>query len=743
MWAELRRARDAGEVHIGETLGKKFGKSGTWGLKRLADFRRSELLGPVPETLGRAQGTPTASLDVVEAERSGLVSELVGLVGSLRGLLVGAPVGYEPGLRARVEEWWVRLGRGELGGADVGNLRRRVSQAAALVERVRADRLGWGVGGSAVEGQPAASVVEAGSSGLVSGVSAAGMAGPVVHTSEGAESSESTWLPEEPSGSSGADAGPVDELMSFDPLAAESVRELLAWASEPAADSGSWPVDPSSVDWGTGVDAAAWGGALDAEATGSGVGAAVSTGTSGGSLEGVDVWVAEEGASGLAGPSGSGWSEPGLRESDDESEPEVWESDDESEPEVWESGGESVALQREFEAAERVLGGLDRDIVRTLFAEADKVLGPLARSARFRCVMAHRLLTHPGDAEGVGALRERLVGFLVVDAFAGESLRVAEQASGVVGVAEVRRLLDEEAQAEVLRRRYIGRTLGQKFNRNESWGAERIRDAKAGLTSRCHAAAASLRRLLAVAPPEYRAVVNRRIVGWLNIASGLSYRRADVVGLREQADAQGRADVELGELVELDGGASAVLEEGRGVYGDEAVDGLLVEAGERLGSTLGEVAAFRRVMAHQLLRDRDDVAAIDALRIRLSRLMATALGVSAGAGPVQDGGEFLPGSGEVGGTTGEAGDSDVDGVVSEDEWDRLRERLDRLRVSGDDVVGGVHDRSADSPGLDGFSDGNDPRSRLSWPGATAPDKPLDDGARRRSSWPGAGDFNGN
>ncbi|MBB5160070.1 WXG100-like domain-containing protein [Saccharopolyspora phatthalungensis] len=552
VWAELRRARDAGETHTGETLGKAFKKSSSWGTRRLAEFRSSERGGSVPET-------SAAGVDVVGVQRSGLVSELVGLVGSLRGLLVGAPVGYEPGLRARVEEWWVRLGRGELGGADVGNLRRRVSQAAALVERVRADRLGWGVGGSAVEGQPAAGVVEAGSSGLVSGVSTAEAAGSFVHATEDVAPQESTRSKEAPSEASG-----------------------------PVADSGAWPIDPASVDW-------SWG---------AGVGSGDETGLS--DAVGADT------AHRFGAP-------------------------------VWMSGG--------------------------------------------------------GD------------GLEVVD-FTG--------------------------------------------------------DAKAGLTSRCHAAAASLRRLSAVAPPEYRAVVSRQIVRWLNIASGLSYRRADVVGLREQADAQARADVELGELVELDGAASAVLEEGRGVYGDEAVDGLLLEAAQRLGSTLGEVPSFRRVIAHQLLRDRDDVAAVDALRRRLSGLMATALGVSAGAGPV--GGGFLPRPRDEVSVRAGAEDSDVDGVVSEDEWDRLRERLDRLRVSGDRVVG-VRVGSADSPGLDGFPHGNDSLRRLSWPGVNAVDKPIsgpvseppaagfgddvsaeggpgrvstdDDGTRRRSSWPGASDFNGN
>ncbi len=42
VWAELRRVRDAGESHTGESLGKAFNKSGSWGLKRLSEFRQLE-----------------------------------------------------------------------------------------------------------------------------------------------------------------------------------------------------------------------------------------------------------------------------------------------------------------------------------------------------------------------------------------------------------------------------------------------------------------------------------------------------------------------------------------------------------------------------------------------------------------------------------------------------------------------------------------------------------------------------
>ncbi|MBB5160067.1 hypothetical protein BJ970_007668, partial [Saccharopolyspora phatthalungensis] len=164
VWAEIRCARDAGVPHSGRSLGETFGKSATWGKQRLGEFREMEGRGSASESLGAgeavssAEAVPAAETDVVGVERLRLLSELVGLLGSLRGLLTDSPEGYRPGLRARVEDWSARLGRGELDGADVTGLRRRLAQAAELLERVRTDRLGGNVGGRAVEGESAAGV---------------------------------------------------------------------------------------------------------------------------------------------------------------------------------------------------------------------------------------------------------------------------------------------------------------------------------------------------------------------------------------------------------------------------------------------------------------------------------------------------------------------------------------------------------------------------------------------------------
>ncbi|MBB5160072.1 hypothetical protein BJ970_007673, partial [Saccharopolyspora phatthalungensis] len=50
VWAELRRARDAGEPHTGKSLAGVFGKSASWGNKWIAVFRRRE------RDVGRAAG---------------------------------------------------------------------------------------------------------------------------------------------------------------------------------------------------------------------------------------------------------------------------------------------------------------------------------------------------------------------------------------------------------------------------------------------------------------------------------------------------------------------------------------------------------------------------------------------------------------------------------------------------------------------------------------------------------------
>ncbi|MBB5156485.1 WXG100-like domain-containing protein [Saccharopolyspora phatthalungensis] len=669
-WAELRRARDAGLTHTGRSLGALFGKGASWGGERIAEFRAREKLirtDAVAEREAAAEEPEVSAEDADVAERSRLVSDLVGLLASLRELLVDAPEGYRPVLRARVDVWWTQLDPGELENADVERLRRRVGQAAELVERVRTERSGWHPGGSAVaEGSASAvgmDVVEAGPSGPVSAVSAAETAGSVVHSGEVAGSRADRPAGEESARSGGAGDVPaegVDEFLRFDQNASESARDLLAWASALVGDS--WSLDPSTVDWsfGPGVDMhpeTEWSGASGADTAVDGFGPTASIGESSGHQQGAPYSGGQGAVPGLAGPSGSSWSEPANRE----------------------SGGAAVpALQQEFEAAERMLGSLDQEAVHHLLAEADKILGPLQKSARFRYVMAHRLLTHPGDVDGARALRERLVGYLIADADLDEwgRLIIAAQASGLSSADEVRSLVQEEARAEAFRKQYTGKTLGQKYNRNESWGGVRIREAKSQLTFRCRAAADSLRELSRLAPAEYRNTVNRQIVNWSNIASNLSYRRADVVRLRQRADAAAAADAAIRELLDLDGAASEPLNQVRLWYGDDAADGLLAEARERLGSVLRESPAFQRVMAHRLLTAWDDPAAIETLRNKLQDLMTANLSVSAGARPAPEAGAFLPGpggaaesvrSGHRGDTTGEAEDSDVDGFVPGDE----------------------------------------------------------------------------
>ncbi|MBB5160068.1 hypothetical protein, partial [Saccharopolyspora phatthalungensis] len=76
VWAELRRARDAGDPHTGRSLAVKFGKNASWGKERLAEFRRREGVGSVPEVSATGRGAPAEGALVV-AGRSGAGSELL------------------------------------------------------------------------------------------------------------------------------------------------------------------------------------------------------------------------------------------------------------------------------------------------------------------------------------------------------------------------------------------------------------------------------------------------------------------------------------------------------------------------------------------------------------------------------------------------------------------------------------------------------------------------------------------
>ncbi|MBB5158937.1 WXG100-like domain-containing protein [Saccharopolyspora phatthalungensis] len=87
---------------------------------------------------------PVVGVEVVEpvvgveaVERSRLVAELTASVNALQGLLPGAPEGYLPGLRQRVELWSAMLGRQGFDGVELAGFRQRVNLAGALVERVR------------------------------------------------------------------------------------------------------------------------------------------------------------------------------------------------------------------------------------------------------------------------------------------------------------------------------------------------------------------------------------------------------------------------------------------------------------------------------------------------------------------------------------------------------------------------------------------------------------------------------
>ncbi|MBB5159969.1 hypothetical protein, partial [Saccharopolyspora phatthalungensis] len=100
-----------------------------------------------PWGAGRGAGDPAGvgSSEIASAggvdggERAQLIAELGDLVASLRRSLVRAPDDYLPRLRGRVEHWWATLGRHGLDGVDLPALRKRVSDARALVERLRSD----------------------------------------------------------------------------------------------------------------------------------------------------------------------------------------------------------------------------------------------------------------------------------------------------------------------------------------------------------------------------------------------------------------------------------------------------------------------------------------------------------------------------------------------------------------------------------------------------------------------------
>ncbi|MBB5159944.1 WXG100-like domain-containing protein [Saccharopolyspora phatthalungensis] len=111
VWAEMRRARDAGTPHTGESLGKKFGKGVSWGCARLAEFRASE------GGLSRAelsQRDRDANLETVWAElrRADEAGE------SHTGATLGAKFGKSASWGVqRLAEFRVRAGEG--GPADV------------------------------------------------------------------------------------------------------------------------------------------------------------------------------------------------------------------------------------------------------------------------------------------------------------------------------------------------------------------------------------------------------------------------------------------------------------------------------------------------------------------------------------------------------------------------------------------------------------------------------------------------
>ncbi|WP_446689113.1 WXG100-like domain-containing protein, partial [Saccharopolyspora phatthalungensis] len=103
-----------------------------------------QTLGPgwdVLEPTVNAEGGGSEGVSGMDGERSRLVAELGELVAVLRRLLAGASQGYLPGLRGRVEHWSQTLARGGFDGVDVVALRKRVSDAGALVGRLRRDGL--------------------------------------------------------------------------------------------------------------------------------------------------------------------------------------------------------------------------------------------------------------------------------------------------------------------------------------------------------------------------------------------------------------------------------------------------------------------------------------------------------------------------------------------------------------------------------------------------------------------------
>ncbi|MBB5159862.1 WXG100-like domain-containing protein [Saccharopolyspora phatthalungensis] len=426
--AEAQRAHDAGERSNGSALGRKFGRSAWWGKARLREIRAED--GATGGTV-RAQGQealreearaeaqraaesandpmawafdpvavesvfdPVSAESVFDplaiesvfdplavegllagvAERSRLVAELGGLVDSLRRLLVGAPAGYMPGLGERVEHWSQTLAERGFDGVDVVALRKRVSDAARLVERLRSDGL---VDVTADESALAFAEL-----------------GPV-----------------------GASVG---EALTGDEFAGgEGVLE-----GDPLMAAEGWSWGPESM-----------------------VGDMADSGLSGAGPEVVS-------AAGLAEPY---WSGPdGL--------------------------GDALAASDQVLRAFGERNG--EGAVTVLLGQADWVLGPDFQGVdRFRVVMAHRLLSRPGDWDGARVLRDRLGRYL-----AGElevEVEVRTRLGGFEGL-DSSELVNKVACAEARRaleagEPYTADTLAQRFRKSERWGSRRLEEISEGLS---------------------------------------------------------------------------------------------------------------------------------------------------------------------------------------------------------------------------------------------------------------------
>ncbi len=250
--AEWRRARDAGEPHTGATLAAKFGRGTSWGQRRIREFRIMEGIIVSPDAAKQQRG---AELEQVWAELGRARDAGESYTGTTLGAKFGK--GRKWGDR-RLAEFRGRTGDNGPARVTTRQSRKNLEPVWAEVRRARdAGEPHTGVSLARAFGKSSswgrarlAEFRTAEASGSALDASGPGDAAPAedVSAARADVPGERSPVGEESAGvggSSGVDAAPMDD--TFDPLASESVRSLLAWAAEPLGGVEPWSVVPSSA----------------------------------------------------------------------------------------------------------------------------------------------------------------------------------------------------------------------------------------------------------------------------------------------------------------------------------------------------------------------------------------------------------------------------------------------------------------------------------------------------------------